>query len=98
MKSHLLVALIAADVAFSIVSIAFATLPLPLSFWRLRFIFPPILLCWHGAVFPHVSSPFFAFFALKAKQCANHEIGGSTKCPPMGDKIESPLANGCLLM
>jgi hypothetical protein len=32
MKSHLLVALIAADVAFSIVSIAFATLPLPLSF------------------------------------------------------------------
>ena len=37
-------------------------------FVSLRFIFPPILLCWHGADFHLISSPFFAFFAMKAKQ------------------------------
>jgi hypothetical protein len=48
--------------------------------------------------FPNVSSPFFACFALKAKQCGNREIGGITKMSPIGDKIGSPLANGYLLM
>ena len=69
-----------------------------LSFRLSTFHFSSILLCWHGADFHACSLPFFAFFAVGAKQSGNREIGGITKMSPIGDKIESPLANGYLLM
>jgi hypothetical protein len=31
---------------------------------------------WHGADFPLVSSPFFAFSPAGAKLCENYQIGG----------------------
>lgn len=62
----------AVETAFSMLSMTFNTSQsCCFLFVFLRFIVPPILLCWHGAVFPDVSSPFFAFFALTAKQWGN---------------------------
>jgi hypothetical protein len=62
MKSHLLVALIAADVAFSIVSIAFATLPLPLSFWRFTLHFSSNFAVLAPRGFPSCFFPLFCLF------------------------------------
>ena len=68
-------------------------------FVSLRFIFPPILLCWHGADFHLISSPLFCLFRYESEATWDREIGGITqKRLPWETFPESPLANGCLLM
>src|SRR6266481_6024727 len=58
-------------------SITFSTSqPCCFFFVFLRFIFPPILLCWNGAV-PPCFFPLFCLFHSESEGCGNCEIGGT---------------------
>jgi hypothetical protein len=67
---------------------------LPLSFCLFTFHFSSNLLFWHGADFILVLSPFFAFFPVQRGNAKIVKLVETTKMLPIGNKSESPLANG----